>query len=127
MKKGALAVEIEHWEAHLWHLMCGVWADKRCRICALSNNCRGVPEQWNIQPNRLPPPLPPEPMKLVAIIALSALLSACSLHHPTSVNYFVPPSCKPSVRLIDCDHASPPHCKKIAATYARNCEELSAR
>jgi hypothetical protein len=73
-------------------------------------------------------------LKIIFMIVLVStfFLCACSFHRPASVNpvpvnYFVPAACKPSLRLIDCDHASPPNCKRIAATYARNCEELSAR
>jgi|HubBroStandDraft_1064217.scaffolds.fasta_scaffold09317_7 hypothetical protein len=43
-------IEIENWEAHLWHLMCGVWADKRCRICGIADTHRGVLAQWNTKP-----------------------------------------------------------------------------
>ena len=44
-------VEIEHWEAHLWHLMCGVWSDRRCRVCGLKAKLMKLPEQWNLQPH----------------------------------------------------------------------------
>jgi hypothetical protein len=42
--------EIENWEAHLWHLMCGVWADRRCRVCGLKDACKGIREQWEQKP-----------------------------------------------------------------------------
>ncbi len=44
-------IEIEHWEAHLWHIVCGVWADRRCRICGLKAKLMKIPEQWNLQPH----------------------------------------------------------------------------
>ena len=43
-------VEIEHWEAHLWHLMCGVWSDRRCRVCAMASVGLKQPAQWNQRP-----------------------------------------------------------------------------
>lgn len=43
-----LHLSIEHWEAHLYHLMCHVWADKRCRVCRLKYKAEGVPAQWEI-------------------------------------------------------------------------------
>jgi len=43
-------LEIEHWEAHLWHILCGKWAEKRCRVCALRDLGKGILEQWNQQP-----------------------------------------------------------------------------
>jgi hypothetical protein len=41
---------IEHWEAHLYHIICGVWASRRCRVCALRWKQQGVPEQWELEP-----------------------------------------------------------------------------
>jgi len=41
---------IEHWEAHLWHIICGKWAERRCRVCAIKNLTRGIPAQWDQKP-----------------------------------------------------------------------------
>lgn len=43
-------LEIEHWEAHLYHLMCGRWADKRCRVCGLKWKDKNIREQWEQAP-----------------------------------------------------------------------------
>lgn len=40
--------DIRDWEQHLYHLICHVWADKRCRVCAIKDHGRGRPEQWKI-------------------------------------------------------------------------------
>jgi hypothetical protein len=41
---------VEHWEAHLWHIVCGVWAERRCRVCALKETAKGIPAQWELEP-----------------------------------------------------------------------------
>jgi hypothetical protein len=43
-------LEIEHWEAHLYHMICGRWADQRCRVCSLKNSTRQVVPQWEVPP-----------------------------------------------------------------------------
>jgi hypothetical protein len=43
-------IEIENWEAHLWHIICGVWADRRCRICGLCNQTTKALPQWDLRP-----------------------------------------------------------------------------
>ncbi|HLZ49111.1 MAG TPA: hypothetical protein VKP61_00030, partial [Candidatus Acidoferrum sp.] len=43
------------------------------------------------------------------------------------VNYLVSRDCRSEVRLIDCDRSSPPrHCKQIAASFPKGCEQLQA-
>ena len=44
------SLSIEHWEAHLWHIICGRWADRRCRVCGLKDVGKGIPEQWQVTP-----------------------------------------------------------------------------
>jgi hypothetical protein len=51
------------------------------------------------------------------------VLCGCA-RRPAGVNYLVSRDCKPQVRLLDCDHASPPHCRKMAADFPRGCEQL---
>ena len=45
-----LDLAIEHWEAHLYHIICGVWADRRCRVCAMKSAVHRRAEQWNQKP-----------------------------------------------------------------------------
>ncbi len=47
---GAYNLQIEHWEAHLYHMISGRWADKRCRVCGLKWKQQAVPAQWEQEP-----------------------------------------------------------------------------
>lgn len=60
------------------------------------------------------------------LLVFVSILGSCA-RRPIGVNYFVAPGCKPQVRLLDCDRASPPHCAKISAAFPKGCEQLEAK
>lgn len=39
-------LEIEVWMAHLYHIISGQWAWKKCRVCALKQTAKGILPQW---------------------------------------------------------------------------------
>jgi hypothetical protein len=57
MSRGPVKLESIHWEAHLYHLICRVWADRRCKVCGLRDVTKGKLEQWNQPPNTKPLPV----------------------------------------------------------------------
>ncbi len=57
-------------------------------------------------------------------LALLSLLLLTGCAHPHIQNYRIPVVCVEEVRLIDCDLASPPHCKQSVTRYKQGCEEL---
>jgi hypothetical protein len=63
-------------------------------------------------------------MKIGVLLACMCLCGC--LHRRTQgVNYVVDgKTCHAVVRLIDCNHSSPPTCRWIAAKYDRNCEMI---
>jgi len=66
-------------------------------------------------------------MRIAAAIALYCilcLLMGCMRRPVGGVDYVIPQSCNPSVKLLHCDLASPPHCKAISAVYPKHCEQL---
>jgi hypothetical protein len=65
-------------------------------------------------------------MLLLNFLLLWAMFLCGCARRPIGVNYLVEPECRPRVRLLDCDRASPPHCQKISAVFPKGCEKLEA-
>jgi hypothetical protein len=66
--------------------------------------------------------------KILPVLCLSVALCGCAHRTATpGITFLVPTHCHPSARLVNCDRNSPPHCKRIALTYDKNCEQLVAK
>jgi hypothetical protein len=62
-------------------------------------------------------------------VLLIATLTGCasrSRPNPFLPNMNIPLECATSIRLVDCDDlsSSPPHCRTVAVTYRKGCEQV---
>jgi len=62
------------------------------------------------------------------VVLLSLVLTGCAAHRHAPLNYAVMPACLTGpVQLLDCDQATPPHCKKIIVRYQKACEQIDLK
>lgn len=57
MKRGAPSIDMRDWYQHLFHLMNGKWAERRCAICHLQDLKSGKTphlSQFHLQPPTSP-------------------------------------------------------------------------
>jgi hypothetical protein len=67
-------------------------------------------------------------MRWVALIGVLLLCSCAQRHVVRGQTYLVGDACHVTLRMIGCDpQFSPPRCKKILATYDKDCERLEAK
>ena len=67
-------------------------------------------------------------MKLL-LICWCLVLCGCARRpaSPGGLTFVVGTECHPSARMVGCDHAEPPSCKRIALSYDKACERLQAK